>query len=230
MRNIEEILLEKHGFSATPHLEEKAKLGALIAQKAQNGQRIGFGSGSTSFLTAIALGKRKLAEGLSFEAVVTSRAIADVCEAYGIPTRPLKDGAIDWYFDGADEVDGKRNLIKGLGGMLLKEKLVMKQAKETYILVDQSKFVRRLGEKCPVPVEVVPMAKETVAKALKGLGAQSISLREKDGVPFVSESGNLILDARFTRIDDDFEARIDLIVGVVENGLFLNYPLEIVTL
>jgi len=230
MQKRDEILLEKYGFIDTPFRKEKEELGQKIALNAKDGERIGFGSGSTSFLSALAIGKAKEEKHLSLEAVVTSKALEEVCNAYKIPVKPLGEGNLDWYFDGADEVDPERNLIKGRGGMLLKEKLVMKEAKKVFILVDQSKFVSYLGEKSPVPVEIVPMAKDVVSRALKKLGASQIKLREKDGLPFISENHNFILDAYFKNISNDLEEKINLIVGVLENGLFLNYPLEVISL
>ncbi len=111
------------------------------------------------------------------------------------------------------------------------EKLVIKSCSENYILVDQSKFVSRLGEKFPVPVEVDPRALHLVETELTLLNAEDIQLRMavgKDG-PIITEAGNLILDVRFNEIPETFERDIKAIPGVVETGLFIGYPIEVLT-
>ncbi|GAE29706.1 ribose 5-phosphate isomerase A [Halalkalibacter hemicellulosilyticusJCM 9152] len=153
------------------------------------------------------------------------------CSTLGLPTTTLLNARPDWSFDGADEVDPKKSLIKGRGGAMFAEKIVMKACTENYILVDQSKFVSRLGEKFPVPVEVDPRALHLVETELEGLDATEITLRMavgKDG-PVITEAGNLILDVHFDEIPVTYERDIKAIPGVIETGLFIGFPIEVLT-
>ena len=135
----------------------------------------------------------------------------------------------DWTFDGADEVDPDRNLIKGRGGALFKEKLLISSSNRTFILVDESKQVSFLGSRFPVPVEVFPMAFPYVEREIRAMGASRTQLRPakgKDG-PVITESGNLILDAWFSNIHSSLEKEIKSVTGVIENGLFMGYDVEV---
>jgi ribose 5-phosphate isomerase A len=130
---------------------------------------------------------------------------------------------IDIAIDGADEVDPNKNLIKGRGGAHTREKIVDGWAIRFVVVIDESKLVEHLGEKFPVPVEVLPFALRPVLESLQGLGADPI-LRmgvKKDG-PVITDQGNLIIDVRFAEIKNPkaLEAQLNNIPGVVENGLF----------
>jgi ribose 5-phosphate isomerase A len=209
---------------------EKEQVARKVAAHAKSGDVVGVGSGSTSFLTVLALGERVKSEGLAITAIPTSAELALTCAAHGIPTTTLLAARPDWAFDGADEVDARNRLIKGRGGAMLQEKLVIASAARTYIVVDRSKRVARLGSKFAVPVEVMPPALHLACERLATLGAAEVHLRMakgKDG-PVVTEFGNLIVDARFDRIDDAHEKEIAAIPGVVESGLFVGYAVEIV--
>jgi ribose 5-phosphate isomerase A len=154
-----------------------------------------------------------------------------VCSSLGIETTTLFEHKPDWYFDGADEVDQNKSLIKGRGGAMFKEKLIMSSSPVTYILVDESKLVTKLGTNFPVPVEVFPSALLYVESALKKLGAETLTLRPakgKDG-PVITENGNLVIDAKFLDIDTQMEKKIKAITGVIESGLFIGYNVEILT-
>ncbi len=220
-------LKEELGFQAISHEEEKKKIAVELASFAKNGDRIGLGSGSTSFLATVALAHRVSVLSLKVEVVATSLEIAHLAASLGLPISELGEGKLDWCFDGADEVDDRHRLIKGRGGAMLREKIVLSNAKKAYILVDPSKKVTRLGERFPIPVEVLPEAAYPVKRALKELGATEVLLRKagssKDG-PVLTEHANLILDARFPFIEDDLEKRIKNIVGVLDSGLFIGYP------
>lgn len=215
------------------NLEEKRTLAARVAERVRDGQVIGVGSGSTAFLAIQAIGERAAREGLSITAVPTSVEVAQVCAALGLPTVGLAEVRPEWGFDGADEVDerdGVIRLIKGRGGAMFREKLVMASQSETLILVDRSKRVERLGERFPVPVEVHPSALHLVEERLAALRAAEVTLRPaggKDG-PVITENGHLILDARFDDVPNGLEERIAAIPGVIESGLFIGYPVEIV--
>ena len=190
----------------------------------------GFGSGSTSFLAIINIAEKIKKEGLSILAIPTSLEIKMLCSKLNIPTTTLLEKKLDWCFDGADEVDKNGWLIKGRGGAMFKEKLNIVSSKKTYILIDKSKKVNKLGEKFKVPVECFGDALNYVQSELIKLGGREIELRKaigKDG-PCITENGNLILDVKFQNIEQDLEKKIKSISGVIESGLFINYNVEII--
>ncbi|UUW08741.1 ribose 5-phosphate isomerase A [Flavobacterium plurextorum] len=215
---------------AISNLESKQKAAEKIASKVSNGDIIGVGSGSTSYLAVLAIAQRIKNENLHIKAIPTSIEIALTCSKMHIPVTSLYENSPDWYFDGADEVDPNNHMIKGRGGAMFKEKLIMSASAHNYIIVDGSKLVDRLGSKFAVPVEVFPNSLMNVEAKLKMLGAYEILLRPaqgKDG-PVISESGNLILDVRFDTIDKKMELKIKCITGVIESGLFQNQQAEII--
>lgn len=210
--------------------EEKENIARKIAQRVQNGDVIGFGSGSTSYLTAIEIAKKVQTENLNITAIPTSYEIKMLCIYLGLPTATLEEKKPDWCFDGADEVDHDNWLIKGRGAAMFNEKLNIKSCQKTYILVDDSKVVNKLGINFPIPVECAPKALNFVKEELYKVGANAVELRlalKKDG-PVITESGNLILDAKFNNIDETLERRLKNITGVIETGLFIGYNVEIV--
>ena len=202
--------------------EDKIKLAKKIVENVKDGQVIGIGSGSTSYLTAIEIGKYVKENNIHIKAIPTSEEIEEVCKEYEIEITSLIETDIDWAFDGADEVDPKNNLIKGMGRAMFKEKLNIINSKKNYILVDDTKFVSFLGEKHPIPVEVFPKAVRYVSDELEKIGATDIKYRG------MTENNNSILDVRFKEITDDLENKIKLITGVIESGLFIGYNIEIV--
>jgi len=209
--------------------EAKQKVAGQIAAKVKDGDVLGVGSGSTSFMAIIAIADKIKTEKLNIKAIPTSIEISMFCSKLGIPLTSLTEARPDWYFDGADEVDPNHSLIKGRGGAMFKEKLLMSSSPVNYIIVDESKLVKKLGTNFPIPIEVFPAALLHVEHQLKALGADSLTIRPakgKDG-PIISENGNLILDARFNDITDDLELKIKAITGVIESGLFINYKVEI---
>ncbi|OLS41307.1 ribose 5-phosphate isomerase A [Bacillus sp. MRMR6] len=211
--------------------EQKEKVARKVAERVKDGDVIGIGSGSTSFLALQEISRKVKEEGLNILAIPTSYEVSLSCSILGLPTTTLLNARPDWSFDGADEVDPQKSLIKGRGGAMFAEKLVMKSSPENYILVDPSKFVTFLGEKFAAPIEVDPRAVNLVEEELLKLDATEINLRlavSKDG-PVITEAGNLILDVRFKEITTLFEQEIKKIPGVIESGLFINYPVEILT-
>ncbi|KHE70794.1 ribose 5-phosphate isomerase A [Halobacillus sp. BBL2006] len=214
------------------NLEEKVKVANRVSQFVKQGDVIGVGSGSTSFLAVKKIAERVKQENLEIITIPTSQEALLNCSALGLKTTSLSAAKPDWAFDGADEVDSNKRLIKGRGGAMFAEKLVMASAPKTYILVDESKFVTRLGEKFAVPIEVDPRAVNLVETYLNNLQVQEVDLRmaqSKDG-PVITEAGNLILDARFGEISDEMEMKLSAIPGVVETGLFIDYSVEILTI
>ncbi len=203
--------------------EAKEALAKLITQKVQDGQTIGFGWGSTSYLAALEIGKKVQSERLNITAIPTSKEMEELCKSYGIKIGNLLENELDWAFDGADEVDEKNNMIKGMGRAMFKEKLNIVNSPLTYILVDSTKLVKKLGESHPVPVEVFPAAVNYVSNELTKIGATETIFRG------MTENNNAILDARFTDIGMDLEKKIKSIPGVIESGLFLGYNVVTIT-
>ena len=207
----------------------KEKVAAEIAAKVKDGDVLGVGSGSTSYLALLAIAERVKKEKLNIRAIPTSLEISMFCSKWGIPLTTLFEHKPNWLFDGADEVDPNKSLIKGRGGAMFKEKLLMSCSPINYIIVDESKIVDKLGTNFPVPIEVFPQALLHVEEELNKIGANEIVLRPakgKDG-PCITENGNLILDCRFNNMHSHFEKDIKAITGVIESGLFMGYNLEV---
>lgn len=224
-------ILTKIDFENIKNKEEKEKVAHKIAEKVKDGDVIGFGSGSTSYLTICAIAERIKKEKIEITAIATSYEIELLCHYFNIPTTTLLDKKPDWSFDGADEVNSDKWLIKGRGGAMFREKLNIANSKVTYILVDSSKLVNNLGEKFAIPVECYTNALNYVKEELIMLGATEINIRKavsKDG-PVITESGSLILDVKFDNISEHLEKDIKSITGVIESGLFIGYNVEIIT-
>src|ERR1700733_10992136 len=190
----------------------------------ENDMVVGLGSGSTAAFAVEALARRHR-QGLHFVGIPTSERTATQARAAGIPLTSFSEHRqIDLTIDGADEVErGTLNLIKGLGGALLREKIVAAASHRLAIVVDGSKMVDRLGARTSLPVEVVAFGLEATRESLEVLGA-SARARMSSGHPFVTDNGNRVLDCDFGRIDNParLEERIRRIVGVVESGLFIS--------
>ena len=190
----------------------------------QDGMVVGLGTGSTAAFAVEALARRHR-QGLRFVGIPTSEKTAAQASQVGIPlTSFAEHRQIDLTIDGADEVEhATLNLIKGLGGALLREKIVAAASRRLAIVVDGAKLVDRLGAQTPVPVEVVAFGLEATQAALEARGASVQLRRSQAGPPFVTDGGNRILDCRFGSIADParLEERIGRIVGVVESGLFI---------
>ncbi len=203
-----------------------------IAAQLSDGQIVGVGTGSTVKRTLATLAQRIKSEQLSVAFVPTSLQTSWLCEEQQLSVlAPQAVAKIDWGFDGADEIDGRARLIKGGGGAMFQEKIMAKKCQRYIIIADEAKRVTRLGEKFPVPLEVFPSARKTVIEELEALKGKEICVRGMDGSPrekpFLTEQGNIILDVRFSEIDDNLEDALNSITGVVENGLFLNFSPEI---
>ncbi|NJF25410.1 ribose-5-phosphate isomerase RpiA [Thermococcus sp. Bubb.Bath] len=185
---------------------------------------VGLGTGSTTAHFIRLLGKKVMEEELEIYGIPTSHQSRLLAIESGIPIVSLEEvDAIDLAVDGADEVDPGLNLIKGRGAALTMEKIIEYRAGTFLVLVDESKLVERLGQKMPVPIEVIPAAWRAIAEELEVFNAEA-ELRmavKKDG-PVITDNGNFILDARFAMIEDplDMEMELNSIPGVVENGIF----------
>jgi ribose 5-phosphate isomerase A len=199
------------------------------------GMRLGLGSGSTAYYVAEAVGRR-LREGSLRDliCVPTSEKTAGHARSLSIPLielDALEPPELDLAIDGADEVAPNLALIKGLGGALLREKIVVSVARRFVVVVDDSKLVDRLGTKGPVPVEVIAFGWRALLPHLERLGARPIlRLQPGDTGPYVTDEGNYILDCEFPPIDDpqDLDRRIRDRAGVVETGLFAGMASQVV--
>ena len=186
---------------------------------------IGVGTGSTvnHFIDLLAA---KMADRIT-AAVSSSDASSDRLNGHGIRVVDLNEvRQLDLYVDGADESNSRLELIKGGGGALTREKIVAAASRKFICIADDSKLVKTLGA-FPLPVEVIPMARELVAGELRELGADP-RLRAN----FITDNGNEILDLHGLRIDDacDLETRINQITGVVCVGLFAHRPADLLIL
>jgi ribose 5-phosphate isomerase A len=189
---------------------------------------VGLGTGSTARHLVDRLGERVRA-GLRVRCIPTSERTARQAEELGIPLGRLEDfPQVDLAIDGADQIDPRGELIKGLGGALYREKRVARAAAAFVVIADPSKEVPRLGVGCPVPVEVPGTSRDDVEAALRHLGAHP-ALRLAGGAAYVTDNGNWILDAAFDGISDPagLERAINAIPGVLDNGLFVGLATRI---
>ena len=207
---------------------QKAKENASKAALSlvEDGQVIGVGSGSTVRKFIELLGEYMAQNDISIHAVPSSLYSEILLRKFGIPTYTLWEyPEIDLTIDGADEVDGNLNLIKGGGGSHTREKIVAYAAKKFIVIVDFRKVVDKLGSRSPVPVEVIPFSTNLVIEKLKGLGADpKLRIAEKKFGPVVTDNGNFIVDAKFQYIEDPhgIDIKMKEIPGIVETGLFVN--------
>lgn len=225
MNNNEELIEGLEWNNNIKNKEEKEVLARKIASKVKDGDVISFGSGTTSFLAVKEIAKKCQKDDIKIKAVTTSKQIELLCNYLKIPTVQLGECSIDWGFDGADEVDKNNWLIKGLGGALFREKMNLKRTPIVYILVDRSKLVNRLGEKCMIPIECEKEHITHIQNELKKIGAIFFEIRKEKNSDkyYVTDNNNYIIDAKFKVIDEKLEYEINQIDGVVENGLFINY-------
>lgn len=209
----------------------KRQAGERAAEFVTDGMKVGLGTGSTVHYTLLALGRRVREEGLDIIGVPTSVRTERTSLEAGVPLGDLDElGRLDVTIDGADEVDPHLNLIKGLGGALVREKVVAAHSRELVIVVDDSKLVDVLGTRSPLPVEVLRMGHRRLHTALADLGcAPALRLGAEDE-PFISDNGNHIYDCRFPSIPrpHELEMTVNNVVGVVENGLFLDMATSVV--
>ncbi len=193
----------------------------------EDGMRLGLGSGSTAAHFVRLLGER-VAKGLRVVGVPTSRGTEEIARKAGVPLTTLDETPeLDLDVDGADEIGPSLALIKGGGGALLREKIVANASKRMIVIADSGKRVAVLGA-FPLPIEVVAFGLKATTRAIERAAAEvglpvAVALRERDGSPFVTDSGNRILDASFGRIPDPeaLAVRLAGIPGIVEHGLFI---------
>jgi ribose 5-phosphate isomerase A len=213
------------------HLKRMAA--ARAVDLVQSGMVLGLGHGSTTRPAVDIIGERVNSGVLQdIVGVPTSEQTAVQARTLGIPlTTLVEHPVLDMAIDGADEVDPDLNLIKGLGGALLREKIVEIAARRFVVVVDESKLVERLGTRGPLPVEVTQFAWEAHAHWLESLGCHPELRREADGAPFVTDNGNYIIHCAFPDGIPDPPALARTLIerpGVLEHGLFLGMATEVV--
>ena len=183
---------------------------------------IGLGTGRAAAGFVRELGAR-VRSGLQIRGIPTSQATERLAKSLGIPLVGFEDVAgVDLAVDGADEVDPDLNLIKGHGGALVRERVVAAAASRFVVLVGPEKLSHRLGAQRSVPVEAIPFAAPQVRRALERMGAEARIRTESDESPFVTDNGNLLVNASFGEISDPaaLHAKIREIPGVLDSGLF----------
>jgi ribose 5-phosphate isomerase A len=194
-------------------------LGRYALRFVRPGHTIGLGTGRAASAFIRALG----ASGMNVRGVPTSKASEELGRSLGIPIVTLEEaGKIDTDFDGADEVDRRLNLIKGYGGALVREKIVVASSRRFIVLVGEEKMVPKLGHRGSLPVEVVPFGVPLATRMIKALGLRP-RVRENQGNQFITDNGNLILDCGVKAIANPARLDRDLreIPGVVGTGLFV---------
>jgi ribose 5-phosphate isomerase A len=211
-------------------LKHEAALRAL--EYVHSGMNLGLGSGTTAEHAVRELGRRVREEGLNVRGVPTSERVAELAREVGVPLTTFEETPeLDLTIDGADEVVlATLDAIKGLGGALLREKIVALATKEEIFIVDESKVVPQLGEHTPVPVEVVQFGWTLTVDALLALGCTPVRRQTPDGKPYITDSGNYLIDCRFPKIDNPqlLGEQIIRIVGVVEHGLFIGIARRVI--
>lgn len=196
----------------------------------ENNMKIGLGTGSTAFWFVVLLARKVQMEGLKLVCTTTSSQTQQLASIYELPLISLDEMLRpDIVIDGADEVDGALNLIKGGGGALLQEKIVANAADRMVVIADEGKYVSQLG-KFHLPVEVVKFGWRATKNHLRelfqseGLSHVEIEVRKRGLEPFISDEGHYIIDCYLNKIHDaaNLDRELNAIPGVVENGLFIN--------
>ncbi|PEC22126.1 ribose 5-phosphate isomerase A [Bacillus cereus] len=201
----------------------KQLAGEYAADYVKDGMKVGLGTGSTVYWTIQKLGQR-VKQGLSFQAVPTSKETETLAQQLNIPLISLNDvQSLDLTIDGADEIDSNLQLIKGGGGALLREKIVASSSKELIIIADESKLATRLGA-FPLPIEIIPFSWKQTENKIQSLGCQT-TLRLKNNETFITDNNNMIIDCVFpNHISNpaNLHEQLKMIPGVVETGLFID--------
>jgi ribose 5-phosphate isomerase A len=209
---------------------EKRAAAARAVAEIEDGMVLGPGSGSTAAFAIEAVAAR-IAKGLRVVAIPSSERTAALARQLSVPiTSFAKHRRIDVTIDGADQVErGTLNLVKGLGGALLREKIVASASNRMIVVVDETKLVDRLGRQTPLPVETVSFGWQPTHDHLSALGCEP-RLRLAGDNPFTTDSGNYTIDCAIAEMSDPaaLEARLSAIIGVVERGLFIGLASTIV--
>lgn len=205
-------------------MNDKELVAVHAARQIEDGMVVGLGTGSTANYFIEELARRQREEGLNITTVSSSVVSAIKAQSLGLPLIAVEQlTRLDVYVDGADEVTPDMTLLKGRGFDLVREKLLARASDRFIVLIDQSKLVRRVGERFPIPVEVMPFAWQLVKRSLEKLGGSG-DLRpnaSKDGLA-VTSHGSLVLDMTFdAHLDSSaLNAMLNNTPGVIEHGIF----------
>ena len=211
--------------------EALARVGREAASLVSSGARVGLGTGRAAEAFIRALGERVRGEGLAVVGVATSERSATLAAEVGVAVEPLSaEVGLDLAFDGADEVAPDLSLTKGLGGAMLRERVVAADAKRFIVLVTPEKLVGRLGERAPLPIEIAPFALPAVQRSLRALGAPRLRLA-KDGAPYRTDNANAVIDlhAEGGGWSDvrALDRAVRAIPGVVDTGFFFDFVVRV---
>lgn len=209
---------------------EKKEVGEKAVEYVKDGMIVGLGTGSTVYYFISKLGEL-VEQGLSIKGVPSSKQTEKIAIELGIPLVSFHEiDQIDVSIDGADEVNPELHLIKGGGGALLREKIIAKAAKTFIVVADSQKYVETLGT-FPLPIEVVPFGYEMTMKYIRELGGNP-TLRQRRGTPFLTDNGNYMIDSSFQEINQPevLEKNLNLLPGVVDNGLFVGMADAVITI
>ncbi|MCJ7842472.1 ribose-5-phosphate isomerase RpiA [Lederbergia sp. NSJ-179] len=203
-------------------MNAKRLAGEKAIEYVKDGMLLGLGTGSTVYWSILKLGEL-VKKGLDIKGVPTSIHTEKLAIELGIPLVSLSSiNQLDLAIDGADEANPNFELIKGGGGALLREKMVASISKRLIIVMDETKYVTNLGQ-FPLPVEIVQFGWKVTYNQIRSLGCKP-TLRMENDVPFITDNGNYLLDCFFEKIQDAhaLNNRLNMIPGVVENGLFVH--------
>ncbi len=207
------------------------KLGKELASGIRDGEIVGLGSGSTVARLLPVMVRDMRTRGVEAVWVPTSLQIQLVAQELSLRVAPLTSPNVVKVVDGADQIDGKLNLIKGGGGALLKEKVLLSSTKNAAIVADEKKFADKLcSNDVRVPIEVTPFARATATSKLMKAGSKDVKIRlDQRGYPCYSENGNLLMDALFPPVErpEQLEQDLKAIPGVVEVGIFVIRPITV---
>ncbi|MBS4196732.1 ribose-5-phosphate isomerase RpiA [Lederbergia citri] len=203
-------------------MNAKKLAGEKAVEFIKDGMIVGLGTGSTVHWSILKLGEL-VKQSLTIKGVPTSKQTEQLAKELGIPLVNMSSiEQIDITIDGADEANPEFELIKGGGGALLREKMVASISKRMIVVMDETKYVAHLG-KFPLPVEITQFGWEMTSKQVSTLGCEP-KLRVENNLSFITDNGNYILDCHFGEILDAkrLNEELNMIPGVVENGLFVN--------
>jgi ribose 5-phosphate isomerase A len=213
--------------SSTEQNQWKRVAAEAAAKLVEDGMVVGLGTGSTAALFVEALARRVAQQGLRVSGIPTSDATSELARQLHVPLTTFAEHAqIDLTVDGADQVEmGTLFLIKGLGGALLREKIVAAASKRMIVVADETKIRERLGLLCSVPVEVVQFGWQATENKLRQIGAKTLLRLNSEQKPYTTDSGNYIIDCAFGAMEKPKEIahHLDHVTGLVEHGLFLGF-------
>ena len=205
----------------------KKNVGAFAASLVKNNSVVGLGTGSTTCCFIESLAERVRKEKLSIKTCATSQESEKLAKKLGLSVSSDALEKIDVTFDGADEVDPKKNMIKGAGGALLREKIIASASRKLIILIDETKLVKKLGAAL-LPVEVIPFGHKITAKEIEALGLRCHQ-RKKNGKPFITDNGNFIYDIVLNKKHPKLlDERLRKIPGIVETGFFFGLASRVI--